>query len=119
MGGKRKLKNRWAAAVLALLTALSAFYWQPLSVRAEDAAAVESADGAGEETVLLEGIALNKTSLIMKTGDQKTLTASLLPENTTEQPKITWSSDDTDVVQVEEEGESVLVTAPDITPTIV
>ena len=113
MGGKRKLKNRWAAAVLALLTALSAFYWQPLSVRAEDAAAVESADGAGEETVLLEGIALNKTSLIMKTGDQKTLTASLLPENTTEQPKITWSSDDTDVVQVEEEGESVLVTAPD------
>ena len=40
----------------------------------------------------MEGIRLSKTSLVMKTGESKTLTVSFLPENTTEQPDVIWSS---------------------------
>lgn len=66
-----------------------------------------------DETVPLEGIRLSASSLVMKTGQQQNLTATLLPENTTEQPEITWSSDDTDVVQVTGEGTTAVVTAPE------
>lgn len=79
-----------------------------------EAAGIEASDTASEEeTVLLEGIRLNTTSLIMKTGEQKTLMATLLPENTTEQPEILWSSTDPDVVQVAGDGTTAVVTAPE------
>ena len=88
------------------------------TVAQEETSAADAVDDSipeeqEEETVSLEGIRLSTSSLVMKTGEQKNLTATLLPENTTEQPEITWSSDDTDVVQVTGEGTSAVVTAPE------
>lgn len=73
----------------------------------------DSAAASADETILLEKIRLDKTSLVMKTGEQKKLNLTLLPENTTEQPEITWGSDDTDVVQVEGNGTTATVIAPE------
>ncbi len=39
--------------------------------------------------------------------------ATLLPENTTEQPESLWSSTDPDVVQVAGDGTTAVVTAPE------
>lgn len=106
MAKNKKLKKRWTAGFLAVLAAFLAIAWQPLEIRAEEVA-------QSDETVLLEGIEMDKTNLVMKTGEQKTLRATLLPENTTEQPEIQWSSDDTDVVEVEGSGNEAVVRAPD------
>lgn len=47
----------------------------------------------------------------MKSGDQRSLTAQLLPEDTTEQPEIIWNSDDTEVAVVEGNGNEAIITA--------
>lgn len=65
----------------------SAIIWQPLVTKAEETIPVEEFVPAEEsvpveepgETVPLEGIKLNKTGLVMKSGDQRSLTAQLLP----------------------------------------
>ena len=110
----KKQKKRWMAGILAILTAFSAVVWQPLNTKAEEAVPVEApvpVEEPGETSVPLEGIELNKSGLVMKTGDQKSLTARLLPENTTEQPEIIWSSDDSEVAVVEGNGNEAIVTA--------
>ena len=119
MAGGQKKKNKGLAWLLTCILAVSAVF--PQMVYADvmqepetEAAGIEASDTASEEeTVLLEGIRLNTTSLIMKTGEQKTLMATLLPENTTEQPEILWSSTDPDVVQVAGDGTTAVVTAPE------
>ena len=105
---KQKLKNRWIAYLLIFSAVVSALSQQPLTAAAaagdEEEAQERPLEAMQEETeegtVVLEGITLNRSSLVMKTGEQKTLTAALLPENTTEKPEITWSSDDPEVAQV-------------------
>ena len=84
MAGNKKQNKRWMAGFLAILTAFSAFFWHPMDIHAEET------DLFGE-TILLEGIELNRTSLVMKTGEQASLRANLFPENTTEQPEMIWS----------------------------
>ena len=51
--------------------------------------------------------------LLMETGGKASLTASLIPEDTTEELEILWESDDPEVVQVSGEGLSATVTAPE------
>ena len=71
------------------------------------------------ETARVTGISLNRTSLVMKTGNQKTLTATILTEAVAEAagtavtPDIVWTSDDTSVVTVEGKGLEAVVTAPE------
>lgn len=97
----------------------SAIIWQPLVTKAEETIPVEEFVPAEEsvpveepgETVPLEGIKLNKTGLVMKSGDQRSLTAQLLPEDTTEQPEIIWNSDDTEVAVVKGNGNEAIITA--------
>lgn len=48
-------------------------------------------------------ITLNKTFLSMERGDEKTLTATILPANATDQD-IEWSSDNDDVATVDQKG---------------
>lgn len=97
-----KKRKRWLAWMMIITLAVSA-------IAPQTAAAAE----VENDTVLLEGIQLNTKSLVMKTGDQKTLTATLLPENTTEEPEILWSSDDPSVAEVIGEGNSAVVKAPE------
>ena len=78
MAGGQKKKNKGLAWLLTCILAVSAVF--PQMVYADvmqepetEAAGIEASDTASEEeTVLLEGIRLNTTSLIMKTGEQKT-----------------------------------------------
>ena len=103
MTGRQKKITKRLAWLLTLLLVISALLPQPLQ------AAMSSQTGQ----VVMEGIHLSKTSLVMKTGETKTLTVSFLPENTTEQPEVIWSSDDEDVVQVTGDGKTASVTAPE------
>lgn len=103
MTGRQKKTTKRLAWLLTLFLVISAILPQPMQ------AAVSSQTGQ----VVMEGIRLSKTSLVMKTGESKTLTVSFLPENTTEQPDVIWSSDDTDVVQVTQDGKTATVTAPE------
>ena len=96
MTGRQKKTTKRLAWLLTLFLVISAILPQPMQ------AAVSSQTGQ----VVMEGIRLSKTSLVMKTGESKTLTVSFLPENTTEQPDVIWSSDDTDVVQVTQDGKT-------------
>ena len=59
----------------------------------------------------LEKIRLDKTSLVMKTGEQKELHLSFVPEDTTEDPEIVWKSDDPAVAEVTGDGKTATVTA--------
>ena len=83
MTGRQKKTTKRLAWLLTLFLVISAILPQPMQ------AAVSSQTGQ----VVMEGIRLSKTSLVMKTGESKTLTVSFLPENTTEQPDVIWSSD--------------------------
>ena len=102
--------HRWIAVLLAVLTVFSAlpgrdFY---ISARAEE----QSADQEESAEAALEGIRLEQTSLVMKTGEKKTLTASLLPAGTEAVSEITWTSSDEDIVTVEGNGTEAVLTAP-------
>lgn len=131
MAGRQKKKNKGLAWLLTWILAVSAVFPQMVyadSIRdpgvqeeeqretpengAQEDKKETSDITSEEENILLEGIRLNTESLIMKTGEQKTLTATLLPENTTEQPEIRWSVTDPGVVQVAGEGTTAVVTAP-------
>ena len=103
MTGRQKKITKRLAWLLTMLLVISAILPQPL----------QAAAGAQADQVVMEGIRLSSTSLVMKTGETKTLTVSFLPENTTEQPEVIWSSDDEDVVQVTGDGKTATVTAPE------
>lgn len=117
MGQKNR---RWIAAALTVLTAFSAVFSLPQGVSAEEpehtnpveqTASTAADEGGGP--VLLEGISLDRTVLLMETGGKASLTASLIPEDTTEDLEILWESDDPEVAQVSGEGLSATVTAPE------
>ena len=117
MGQKNR---RWIAAALTVLTAFSAVFSLPQGVSAAEPehtnSAEQTASTAADEgggPVLLEGISLDRTLLLMETGGKASLTASLIPEDTTEELDIRWESDDPEVVQVSGEGLSATVTAPE------
>lgn len=101
MTGRQKKITKRLAWLLTLLLVISAIFPQPL----------QAATSSQADQVVMEGIRLSSTSLVMKTGETKTLTVSFLPENTTEQPEVIWSSDDEDVVQVTGDGKTATVTA--------
>ena len=103
MTGRQKKITKRLAWLLTLLLVISAIFPQPL----------QAATSSQADQVVMEGIRLSSTSLVMKTGETKTLTVSFLPENTTEQPEVIWSSDDEDVVQVTGDGKTATVTAPE------
>lgn len=103
MTGRQKKITKRLAWLLTLLLVISAIFPQPLQATTSSQA----------DQVVMEGIRLSSTSLVMKTGETKTLTVSFLPENTTEQPEVIWSSDDEDVVQVTGDGKTATVTAPE------
>lgn len=103
MTGRREKRIKRLAWMLTLLLVISAVCPQPMQ-----AAAV------GTSTqVVMEGIRMSSTSLIMKTGETKELSVSFLPENTTENPEVIWSSDDPDVVRISGNGKTAMLTAPD------
>ena len=98
MGQKNR---RWIAAALTVLTAFSAVFSLPQGVAAaepehtnsvEQTASTAADEGGGP--VLLEGISMDRTVLLMETGGKASLTASLIPEDTTEELEILWESDD-------------------------
>lgn len=108
MAERKKWKKHVGAVLLALLAALSAF--SPLSVKA---AAETVENGASRAVIPLEGMTLNRSSLFMKTGEQKSLTVSYVPADTTEEPELVWSSDDPAVARVEGSGTEAVVMAPE------
>ena len=59
--------------------------------------------------VPISGITLNKTTLTLYKGMNETLTATILPTDTTEDKTINWSSSDTSVITVTQQGELVPV----------
>ncbi|WP_055665734.1 Ig-like domain-containing protein [Desnuesiella massiliensis] len=59
-------------------------------------------------TVIAESISLDKTSLNMLEGTTEKLTATVLPENTTNK-KVTWTSSDSSVAFVDENGNVVAI----------
>ena len=71
----RRQKENYKKASMAADTVPCHFGHPPQPMQA----AVSSQTGQ----VVMEGIRLSKTSLVMKTGESKTLTVSFLPENTT------------------------------------
>lgn len=111
MAEGRKKKKRWISGFLALLTAFSVLPCRAGTVRAEEP--TEPVDEVQMEATALEGIRLDKTSLVMRTGDQKELTLSLLPEDYTGEVEIQWSSDDPEVARVAGDGCNAVVTAPE------
>ena len=108
MAERKKWKKHVGAVLLALLAALSAF--SPLSVKA---AAETVENGASRAVIPLEGMTLNRSSLFMKTGEQKSLTVSYVPADTTEEPELVWSSDDPAVARGEGSGTEAVVMAPE------
>lgn len=54
-----------------------------------------------EKPIPLTGIELSESELFLSVGDVQTITAKLLPANTTEKPEIKWESDKTSVATVE------------------
>ena len=55
------------------------------------------------DPVLPESVELNKTSLELMVGDSETLTATVLPDNTTYKT-VVWSTDDEDIAMVDQNG---------------
>ncbi|WP_283606943.1 Ig-like domain-containing protein [Faecalispora anaeroviscerum] len=54
--------------------------------------------------VLMDGITLNHTDLSLDKGNIEQLTAKIIPEDTTEDKTITWTSSDPDIVSVDGDG---------------
>ncbi|MBR1635562.1 MAG: Ig-like domain-containing protein [Lachnospiraceae bacterium] len=58
---------------------------------------------SSEEPVPVTGVTLNKTSLTMAKGKERVLTATVSPDNATNK-NVTWSSSDSSVASVDENG---------------
>ena len=52
----------------------------------------------------ITGVTLNKTETTIKKGNTETLKATINPINTTDSPKITWSSSNTNIANVDSNG---------------
>ena len=52
----------------------------------------------------ITGVTLNKTETIIKKGNTETLKVTINPTNTTDSPKITWSSSNTNIATVDNNG---------------
>ena len=70
-----------------------------------------------EVKIPVSGILINKTSVNLTKGDSTTLSASLLPADTTETATIIWSSSDTSVVTVDSIGKVTAIAAGTATIT--
>ena len=68
------------------------------------------------ETIAVEQITLSATSLSLKLGDSRTLTATVIPSDATDS-QVTWSSSDPSVATVSDQGEVTAVRAGNCTIT--
>ena len=68
------------------------------------------------ETIAVEQITLSATSLSLKLGDSRTLTATVTPSDATDS-QVTWSSSDPSVATVSDQGEVTAVRAGNCTIT--
>ncbi len=67
-------------------------------------------------TIEVESVTLSKSALDMKTGQTATLAATVLPENATDKT-VAWTSSDTKIVTVDQNGNVTAVTAGTATIT--
>ncbi|MCM1055919.1 MAG: Ig-like domain-containing protein [Bacteroides sp.] len=82
----------------------------------DDATAPITLTIGGKKDVPVTGITLNKTELALVKGDTAALTATVAPETATDST-VVWSSSDTDVVTVDEEGTVTAIGAGTATVT--
>lgn len=54
--------------------------------------------------VKAEQLILNKNTSTIEKGEKETFTATVLPENTTDKIEVLWSTDDEDIISVDENG---------------
>lgn len=66
--------------------------------------------GPEPEPIAVTGVALNKTSLTLLTGDSETLTATVLPDEVYDK-EVAWSSSDEEIVQVAQNGQLKAIAA--------
>ena len=85
--------------------------WTPLYVISENSFGFYSGSD-----ILITSITLNKTSLSLETGENETLTPTILPTNATNQ-NVTWSSSNTSVAAVTSSGKVTAVAAGSATIT--
>ncbi len=67
-------------------------------------------------SILVSSITLNKNTLDLNVGDSETLTATVLPEDSTNKA-ITWSSSDESIAAVDENGKVTAIKAGNVTIT--
>ena len=111
---KHGFEKRGVAGLLIVSMLFTSVSWLPFSITSE--AESRASEEITEEITglsMLEGISLDKSNLVMQTGEQKTLQVSLKPADLEETPKITWSSDDENVVQVKGDGLKATIVAPE------
>ena len=77
---------------------------------------VRKTDGAVTETIAVESIQLDETTLKLTEGEAKQLKATVNPENATNRT-VEWKSSDTTIATVEETGKVTAVKAGDATIT--
>ena len=70
-----------------------------------------------DKEVKVTGVKLNKTATSIFVGDSETLTATITPENATNQ-KVTWKSSDTAIASVDANGKVTAVKAGEATITV-
>lgn len=70
-----------------------------------------------DEQVNVTGISLNKSSLTMTEGDIQTLIATIAPDNATNK-KVSWTSTDSSVAKVDQDGKVTAVKAGTATITV-
>ena len=88
-----------------------------LSVLLAFVACDNSIDIGLDTKVEVKEIVLNETELEIRTGDEKTLVATVLPEDATDK-SVTWSSSDEDVATVDANGKVTGVGAGEATITV-
>ena len=71
---------------------------QVLEIYLDDIELIEDENGTGVTTVPATSVTLDATTLELEVGDKKQLTATVLPENTTD--VVTWETSNKDVVDV-------------------
>ena len=111
---KHGFEKRGVAGLLIVSMLFTSVSWLPFSITSE--AESRASEEITEEITglsMLEGISLDKSNLVMQTGEQKTLQVSLKPADLEETPEITWSSDDENVVQVKGDGLKATIVAPE------
>ena len=70
------------------------------------------------EDIAIQSLELNKSTLTLKVGDKETLTATILPAETTLDKGVTWDSGNTSVATVSDKGEVTAVAPGETTITV-